>query len=311
MLASKIRIFQRHWLTFCTVLLAGCSGTALINAVTPADSYTLRGGLSYGPLPRQEADLYIPKGEAPAGGYPLVVFFYGGTWNSGDRADYRFVGEAMAARGVMTLVADYQLYPTVSYPEFLRDGALAIRMAFTQAPAWGADPDRIFLLGHSAGAYNAAMLALDTRWLGELQLSPDRLAGWGGLAGPYDFLPVVNPEARPVFHFPDTPTDSQPINHVNGRQAPAFLAVARDDELVNPQRNTGHLADRLRAFGTPVTQVSYDRVSHLTLIGAFARPLRFLAPVLDDFVRFLEQTGPRSTQRAAVPTPAPRLGREG
>lgn len=137
MLASKIRIFQRHWLTFCTVLLAGCSGTALINAVTPADSYTLRGGLSYGPLPRQEADLYIPKGEAPAGGYPLVVFFYGGTWNSGDRADYRFVGEAMAARGVMTLVADYQLYPTVSYPEFLRDGALAIRMAFAQAPAWG------------------------------------------------------------------------------------------------------------------------------------------------------------------------------
>ena len=311
MIESTYRTFQRRWLMLCTVLLAGCSGTALINAVTPADSYTLRAGLTYGPSPRQQADLYVPKAMAPAGGYPLVVFFYGGTWNSGNRVDYRFVGEALAARGVMVLVADYRLYPAVSYPGFLRDGALAIRLAFAEARDWGANPDRIFLLGHSAGAYNAAMLALDPRWLGEWQLSPNRLAGWGGLAGPYDFLPVVNPEARPVFHYPDTPSDSQPINHVSGRQPPAFLAVARDDDLVNPQRNTGQLANRLRAGGTSVTHVSYDRVSHMTLIGAFSRPLRFLAPVLDDFVRFMEMTGPGSPPRAAVPTPQPSVGQDG
>lgn len=302
---STMRIFQHHLLALCVILLAGCSGTALLNAVTPGDSYALRAALAYGPLPRQSADLYMPTRGAPPDGYPLVVFFYGGTWVSGDRADYRFVGEALAARGVMTLIADYRLYPAVSYPEFLRDGAQAVRMALAEAKGWGANPDRVFLLGHSAGAYNAAMLVLDPRWLGEVHLGPERLAGWGGLAGPYDFLPVENPEARPVFHFPDTPADSQPVNHVNGLPPPAFLAVARDDDLVNPQRNTGHLAESLRTRGTPVTQLSYDRVSHLTLIGAFSRPLRHLAPVLDDFVRFVESTGPKAGRRAAAPAAPP------
>jgi acetyl esterase/lipase len=268
-------------------LLAGCSPTILLNAATPEDTYALTADLAYGSLPRQRADLYRPRTAPPAGGYPLVVFFYGGNWRSGERADYRFVGEALAARGMLTLVVDYRLYPAVRYPEFLADGALAVRFAVDHLDDWGADPARLYLLGHSAGAYNAAMLALDGRWLAAQGVGPERLAGWGGLAGPYDFLPVRNPQTRPVFHFPDTPADSQPIRHVGPHRPPAFLAAARRDDVVDPVRNTGQLAAALQAAGNTVDLHLYDAVSHTTLIGAFARPLRTLAPVLDDFANFV------------------------
>ena len=286
--------FRHYWRYCLLVLLAaltGCSGSALIDALTPGDTYRLNANLPYGANVRQQSDLYRPLGPAPPGGYPLVVFFYGGTWNSGQRADYRFVGEALAERGLMTLVADYRLYPEVSYPDFLDDCAAAVRYAFNQAAGWGANPQRIFLLGHSAGAYNVSMLALDQRWLAKQSLQPMQLAGWGGLAGPYDFLPIVNPEAKPVFHFPDTPVNSQPIRHVDHNTPPAFLAAARHDDLVDPQRNSAQLASALQARAVPVTLRLYDHVSHLTLLAAFSRPLRFLAPVLEDFTRFVAENG--------------------
>ena len=140
---------------------------------------------AYGPLPRQRFDLYSPAASVPRPplGFPLVVFFYGGSWNSGERADYRFVGQALAARGMVVMAADYRLYPEVRYPDFLSDCALAAAHALDHAAALGADPKRVFVMGHSAGAYNAAMMALDPRWLGATQHSPAELAGWIGLAG--------------------------------------------------------------------------------------------------------------------------------
>ena len=134
------------------------------------------------------------------------------------------------------------------------------------------------------------MLALDPRWLAPSQESPQRLAGWIGLAGPYDFLPIETPEVKPVFHHPDYPPGTQPIEYVHAGEPRAFLGAARDDTYVNPQRNTLRLADRLRAAGVPVTLKVYDRANHLTLAGAFARPLRWIAPVLDDTLSFIEST---------------------
>ena len=134
------------------------------------------------------------------------------------------------------------------------------------------------------------MLALDPRWLGGQGLTPAILAGWAGLAGPYDFIPVVNPEVRPVFHHPDTPPESQPIHHADG-SPPALIVAAREDELVNPQRNAVQLAERLEAQGTPVRLRLYDRVGHATLVGALAWPLRWLAPVRDDLVGFIRGSG--------------------
>ena len=279
------------------VALLACAPLATINSVASVASLRRAQGLVYGPLPRQRFDLYGPEGSAPAGGWPLVVFFYGGAWSRGERADYRFVGEALASRGILVMVADYRLSPEVRYPDFLRDCAAALAHGLRQAPAWGGDERRVFVMGHSAGAYNAAMLALDPRWLAAQGLQPDRLAGWIGLAGPYDFLPIKRPEVKLAFDFPRTPVDSQPIRHAAAPQrVPALLLAAASDDEVNPLRNTGALAAALQRAGVPVQQHDYPRVSHISLVAALAWPLRGLAPVLADVASFVDRVPARSGQ---------------
>ena len=160
---------RRRWLAALGLLplLQACSPLRLINATVASGTHTVQRDLAYGSEARQRADVYLPA--VTTRNAPIAVFFYGGSWSSGDRGDYRFVGEALASRGVVTVVADYRLSPEVRYPVFLQDSAQAVRWAAERAASFGASRDRLFIVGHSAGAYNAAMLALDPRWLAEVQ----------------------------------------------------------------------------------------------------------------------------------------------
>ncbi len=285
------------WIAAALLLIVALPLTALalsplgaLNRIAAVGSLQAAEGQAYGPLDRQRFDLYRPEGAAPAAGWPMVVFFYGGAWSRGERADYRFVGEALAARGMLTMVADYRLAPEVRYPAFLQDCAAALAHGLREAAHWGADPARVFVMGHSAGAYNAAMLALDPRWLAGQGSRPAQLAGWIGLAGPYDFLPIKRPEVQRAFDFPATPRDSQPIHHADtAPPLPALLLAAAKDDEVNPQRNTRGLADALQRRGVRVVTRAYDHVGHASLVGAMALPLRGLAPVLDDVAEFIER----------------------
>ena len=285
-------------LTLATVALvaalafAATHATATLNSLAAINTRQIAAAVAYGPQPRHLLDVYAPANAAPRGGHPVVVFFYGGAWVRGERADYRFVGEALAARGVLILVADYRLYPEVRYPDFLGDCALALAYGLREAARLGGNPQRVFVMGHSAGAYNAAMLALDAKRLAALGHSPRELAGFIGLAGPYDFLPMKNPDARPVFFHPDSPAGTQPIDYAARASPRGFLGAALEDELIDPQRNTVGLATRLRHAGASVELRLYPRVNHLTLVAALAGPLNWLAPVLDDVVAFIDSGRP-------------------
>lgn len=274
--------------------LSGCSAAGVLNALVPTDSYSRREGIAYGPDPRHRLDVYRPLALDGAAAPPIVVFFYGGSWSRGERAEYRFVGETLASRGVIVVVADYRLSPAVRYPVFLQDSAAAVRWTFDHAAEIGGSPGNVVVMGHSAGAYNAAMLALDARWLRGAGVGADRkLAGWIGLAGPYDFLPIQNRETQVAFAWPDTPRDSQPIEHVSARAPRALLLAAAKDDLVNPQRSTVGLAVQLRAAGVPVTLKLYERVNHVTLLAALVKPLGWLAPVRAEVLAFLGLPGNR------------------
>lgn len=275
---------RRSLLAMLPALLTACSAADILNATVPSDTYQGTQSLPYGPDARQRVDVYQPKTSGkPA---PMIVFFYGGSWSSGDRADYRFVGEALASQGIVTVVADYRLSPQVRYPVFVQDSALAMRWAFEHAPQYGVDPARIFVMGHSAGAYNAAMIALDKRWLEAVGLSPARLAGWIGLAGPYDFLPIGDPKTQVAFEWPGTPPDSQPMFHASSASPPALLLAPTEDSAVDPQRSTVAMAQRLKSSGVPVETELFDMVSHVTLLASMASVLRSRAPVLARVARF-------------------------
>ncbi|MCF5546418.1 alpha/beta hydrolase [Pseudomonas salomonii] len=280
------------WLQALTLavaaFLSACSPIKVLNALTPSSTFTKTSSIAYGPDPRQQLDIYRPVTGLPNA--PVVVFFYGGSWNSGSKDDYGFVGEALASRGIVVVIADYRLYPQVRYPAFLQDGAQAVAWTHQHIAKYGADPRQLYLMGHSSGAYNASMLALDARWLNEVKLSPSMLKGWIGLAGPYDFLPIENREVRPVFFFPDSPPDSQPINHVSHDAPPSLLIASVSDTLVNPTRNTGGLAKKLLEAGVPVETFYFTRTSHATLVASIAKPLRWLAPVLDQVTAFIRST---------------------
>ncbi|MBF8178329.1 alpha/beta hydrolase [Herminiimonas contaminans] len=271
--------------------LIGCAPLTVINALTSSRSYVKTADIAFGTDARQRLDVYVPRDLQ--GSAAVVVFFYGGSWNSGNRADYAFVGEALAARGIIAVVADYRLYPQVRYPDFVDDAALALAWTVKDIQRFGGDPKRLFVMGHSAGAYNAAMVALDPRWLGKQGLTPAILRGWIGLAGPYDFIPIENPDVKPVFFFPDTPPESQPINHVTRAAPPALLIASHDDKIVNPLRNTAGLAKQLRSSGVEVTELYFDRTSHASLIATMSWPLRGLAPVLDNVERFVKSDAAR------------------
>jgi acetyl esterase/lipase len=266
-------------------LLMGCSPLKVLNALTPGSTFIRSADLAYGPDPRNKLDVYTPREASP--GAPVVVFFYGGSWNSGSRSDYAFVGEALASQGIVAVVADYRLYPQVHYQGLLKDSAQAVGWTRAHIGQYGGDSSKLYVMGHSAGAYNAAMLALDPKWLAQAGMTPSMVKGWIGLAGPYDFLPIEEADVKPVFYFPNSPPDSQPINHVSAASPPALLMASADDTVVNPKRNTGGMATRLRDQGVSVRERYFSRTNHGTLVGAFARPLRSLAPVLMEVTAFV------------------------
>ena len=291
---TQFKLARRSLLAMLPSLLTACSAVDVLNATVSTDTYKRTESIAYGPeggaQGRQKLDVYQPASGAnlATGRVPMVVFFYGGSWSSGDRADYRFVGEALASQGIVAVIADYRLSPSVRYPAFLEDSALAMRWAFDHAEQYGANPGRVFVMGHSAGAYNAAMLALDKRWLGAVDLSPARLAGWIGLAGPYDFLPIGDAKTQVAFNWPNTPADSQPLVFASRASPPALLLAPTHDTVVNAQRSTVAMANKLRVSGVKVQFELFDTVSHITLVASMAAVLRGRAPVLERVAAFVQ-----------------------
>lgn len=264
------------------LLASACSPLTAFNAVVPKDGGVAAvRGIAYGVDPRQKLDVYSPRGRR-AERLPVVVFFYGGAWSSGARGGYSWVGRALAAKGFVTVVPDYRLVPAVRFPTFLEDGAAAVRWVRAHIGEQGGDPERIVLAGHSAGAYNAAMLALDPRWLGA-----DRAAvrGFLGLAGPYDFSLDDGPITRAAFAGVTDARATQPIAFAARGAPPALLATGLADVTVQPG-NSERLAAKLAAAGVPVTLRVYPGVGHVGLVTALARPFRGKAPVLADVAAF-------------------------
>ncbi len=268
---------------FLALALPACSPLGLVNALVPEDNHRVEAGIAYGPEARQRLDVYRPPaGEVSKG---TVVFFYGGSWRRGSRQGYRFVGEAFAGRGYTVVIPDYRLYPEVRFPGFVEDGALAV--AWTRRNIGGAESKPLVLMGHSAGAQIAALLALDPRYLEARGVPEGAVDGWVGLAGPYVFDPLRYRRIRPVFEGEVPAERARAINFARGDAPPSLLIHGLDDTTVRP-RNSEELAAKLSDQGAEVRYLPLERIGHIWVLLALAEPFDGHAPVVDSSLDFIE-----------------------
>jgi acetyl esterase/lipase len=232
--------------------------------------------------------VYSPK---DAKDRPVVVFFYGGSWTTGSRGLYRFVGAALAEKGFVTVVPDYRLYPQVKFPLFLDDGAMAVAWVQQHAQEFGGDPHRIVLMGHSAGGHEAAFVAYDRRLLEKVGARPEWIVGFVGLSGPYALEPnsdVLNT----IFASPYTEAQWQPVRFVTAQAPPTFLAHGTADDVVSI-RHAEKLRDVLQANHVRVETQFYPDKKHADTIAGFSIPARGRTPVLEQSVAFMESVTAR------------------
>lgn len=258
----------------------------LLEAWMPRPAMDFIGDVAYGRHPRQRLDLYLPHD--PGARRRLVVFVYGGAWNAGTRRTYRFVAHMLVACGFAVAVPDYRLYPEARFPDFIEDTAMALGWLRRHGADHGTDPRRLALIGHSAGAYNAAMVALDPGYLERAGTSPGIVRGVVGLAGPYAFNPLDYEETREIFapsrHAPER---AKPIALVRDQAPPMLLAHGLIDRRVLPLHSE-RFAAALKTRGNEAVLRLYPRHGHVGLLLALANPFQRLFRVLGDTVGFLD-----------------------
>ncbi|HEY0007536.1 MAG TPA: alpha/beta hydrolase [Tepidisphaeraceae bacterium] len=270
----------------------GCSRFDLLNATVPKRTYVATRDVAYGQQPRQKLDIFQPKNAGkPAA---VVIFFYGGDWRSGSKADYLFVAEALASRGFVAVLPDYRLYPETTFPGFVQDGAAAIRWTHDHIDEFGGDPQRLFLLGHSAGGHIAALLTLDETYLQEVGLDRSVIRATTTLAGPFAFAPREGDVPVFAMRSADEPAPfaSMPVNVVDGKAPPMQILHGATDTIVDPA-NVQRLSDRINAVGGAVRTAIYPGKGHVSIVLSLAWSFRWLTPALNDLTNFFREIDAR------------------
>lgn len=287
---------MKHVLRFLVLpalalLFSGCiffNPLQAINDAVDRGSITITNDLAYGPLERQKLDVYAPKNASNA---PVLLFVHGGSWRNGGREDYPFLGEAFALEGFVTVVISYRLAPATVFPGWIEDAALAVKWTKDNLNRLGGDPNRVALMGHSAGAHIVVMLGLDGSYLRAVGLERNALRGVIGVAGPYDFLDAVraSPSLRETFGAESNWVRAMPVNVVDGQNPPMLLLQGLRDTTVDP-KNATSLETAIKAKGGRVQVVTYPSLGHTEIIGVVSKSLRFLEPkTFPDMVDFLRR----------------------
>jgi len=304
----------RSKICVCTLILpmvlSGCSFVEFGAANAP-DSFARiqrHRDLSYGKEPRQRLDVYVPRRalsarasadqSAPdqaslerAANLPVVIFWYGGSWVKGSKAQYSFVGTTLAEHGFVAVLPDYRLYPQVTFPAFDVDGALAVAWVERHIREFGGNPGNIVLMGHSAGGHTAAFLALNHAFLRHYGANPRCVSGLVGLSGTYVLVPD-DAELRATFPAPYTEADWQPIRFVDAEAPPTMLLHGLADKEVAPHE-AEELRDTLARAHIPVELHLYPHRGHAATVASFAWIARWRTPALTQTVDFIDGLKPR------------------
>lgn len=283
--------------------LSSCSGLDVLDTLTPSGDMTAHKNISFADHERGAMDIYVPLEKGVM--RPIILWLYGGSWSSGEKQGYRFIAEWLTRLGYVVAIPDYRLYPDVRYPDFLVDNAKALSWLSRadNVKPYQANSSCIIVMGHSAGAYNAAMLSYDMRWRDQVQVNGHHIKAFVGLAGPYDFYPFDGETTRNVFGHSAPAELTQPVHHV-GRDddVPALLLHGLDDETVRPA-NAESLAQKLWDSGAQADLHLLEGIDHREVLTALSSTLS-REEIRSLVARFLKRTSERRCNGAvSLPTP--------
>lgn len=265
--------------------LVGCTTAntvGTLNFISTTSGLNVTRDLHYGPDVRNVLDVYTPPRPVNA---PVLLFIHGGSWQNGDKSEYKFVGESFARAGYVVAVMSYRLAPLHPYPAYIQDAAQALRWLRDHAAGYGGNPDQLYVMGHSAGAFNAVEVVDNARWLREAGVPIGAVRAVVGVAGPYDYdyRPLPSAAAFPVG---SDPADVMPSRHVRADAPPHLLLVAGNDQVVAPA-NALKMEAALRAAGVPVVREVLPGLNHYTIVGSLARSLTFLGKTRQEALDFM------------------------
>lgn len=286
--ASKALLFALAIYPFIAVL-HGCGPSALhiLNQTVPSDTYLKTSDIYFDQQHNIALDIYQPKNIAQGNNAPVLVFFYGGSWQKGEKNQYDFVGEAFASQGYVVVIPDYRKWPEVKSPAFTQDAARAVAWVHNNISGYGGNARNLFISGHSAGAHLGAMLASDERFLQAAGVDRQAIRGFIGLAGPYDFDPGYSPESQEFFGPPSNYANVIPVNFIDGNEPPMLLLQGGADETVQPT-NAARMSNKISAKGGDVRVKIYPDIGHSKILIAMADSFNSSAPVVADMLAFMQ-----------------------
>ena len=198
----------------------------------------LRYGTTAGIEPKFETlDLYLPEGKT---NFPILFFVHGGGWRGGDKAydGLDRIVKICNDLGMGVMSANYRVSPAAKHPAHIEDVARAFAWLHANASKYGADPNRIFIGGGSAGAHLVALLALDGKRLQKHGLSPRHIKGVMAFSGIYDIANFPEPGVVPTrreqaFATREDWIDASAVRYVgkSGRDTPPFLISYTDADI--------------------------------------------------------------------------------
>ncbi len=284
-------LFLALLISFVSIVMispsAKTKAMSLVSQLVANQNISVQKNISYGPLNRQSLDHYQPKTGSTQ--KPILIFYYGGGWESGEKSIYHFIGAELASKGFDVIIPDYRLFPEVKFPKFINDAALAYNWVWQHLAQKNERP--IVLIGHSAGAHIAALMAYDQTYLNKFSSAANpkfKPAGFIGFAGPYAFNPVTWHTTKDIFSTTKNEDLARPVAFINSKSPTSLLFHGEEDTVVK-KWNMETLTKALKANKVEVEANLLPGISHIDIMLNIGLPLKQQKNILEKMMKFIKK----------------------
>jgi len=279
-----LRIIIKSFL-FASAIFIGVLLNAVPRLFQKSQSFSEHLNLPYGTDPKQVLDV-VNSGKCKNS--PVIIFAHGGSWRWGQKDYHRTIGQQFAKSGIVFTTIDYRLYPDVRFPSFPQDVALSVQWVRENISKYGGDRNKIFLMGHSAGAHSVSLVGLDSTYLQELGGDLDWIKGVIPMACPFEFDPSKEFLYRDLFPRDLDATKLMPMGIELKGDIPSFFIMQGGLDPIIRNELALEFASKVEKAGGRAQVKLYRTHGHFSLVRRTTSWHIWPSPLLKDVVSFIE-----------------------